>query len=497
MVKVRPFLFCVLLLAVASLALGTKDPELKQCKHQCKALQQIGEHQRKECYEMCERYHSEKQSKEEDTSTFLPYRGREETGEEEEQQYGEQERENPYVFEDQHFITGIKTQHGRIRVLPKFTERSKLLKGIENYRVAILEANPQTFIVPNHWDADAVLFVAQGRGTLNLVRRGKRNSFNIRAGDVIRVHAGTTAYLINRDNNEKLVIAKLLNPVSTPGQFEHFFGPGGRENPESFYNAFSSEILESALNVRRDRLQRLFGQQREGVIIRASEEQIRAMSQHEEGGIWPFGGESKGSVNLYRQRPLQSNQYGQLYEVDGSHYRQLEDLDISVSLANITQGGMFGPAYSSRATKIAVVVDGEGYFEMACPHLASESGSRGRQSRGSERETRIGSGYQKVRARLRRGMVVIIPAGHPVVNVASNNQNLQVVCFNINARNNEIVPLAGRNNVMSQLEREAMELGFGIPAREVEEIFRSQQEEFFFQGPGGRQQHQEGGRADA
>lgn len=50
---------------------------------------------------------------------------------------------------------------------------------------------------------------------------------------------------------------------------------------------------------------------------------------------------------------------------------------------------------------------------------------------------------------------------------------------------------------MSQLEREAMELGFGIPAREVEEIFRSQQEEFFFQGPGGRQQHQEGGRADA
>lgn len=47
--------------------------------------------------------------------------------------------------------------------------------------------------------------------------------------------------------------------------------------------------------------------------------------------------------------------------------------------------------------------------------------------------------------------------------------------------------LLGRNNVMSQLEREALELGFGLPAREVEQIFRSQQEEFFFQGPGGRQ----------
>ncbi|KAK4355508.1 hypothetical protein RND71_024479 [Anisodus tanguticus] len=213
----------------------------------------------------------------------------------------------------------------------------------------------------NRFRLGGVSSLGVGRGTLNLVRRGKRNSFNIRPGDVIRVHAGTTAYLINRDNNENLVIAKLLRP--------HFFGPGGRENPESFYNAFSSEILEAALNTRRDRLQRLFGQQREGVIIRASEEQIRQMSQ-QEGGIWPFGGESKGSVNIFKQRPSQSNQYGQFHE-----------------------GGMLGPIYSSRATKIAVVVDGEGYFEMACPHLASESGRR----QGSqERETRIGTSYQKV-----------------------------------------------------------------------------------------------------
>ncbi|XP_060181245.1 vicilin Cor a 11.0101-like [Lycium barbarum] len=497
MMKARPCLFCLLFLVVVTLALGTKDSDLKRCKHQCKALQQIGEHQRKECYEMCDKYHSEKQrDEEEEPSSFLPYGGREE----EEEEYGEQEKENnPFVFEDQHFITGIKTQHGRVRVLPKFTERSKLFKGIENYRFAILEANPQTFVVPNHWDADTVLFVAQGRGTLNLVRRGKRNSFNIRPGDVIRVYAGTTAYLMNRDNNENLVIAKLLRPVYTPGQFEHFFGPGGRENPESFYGAFSSEILEAALNTRRDRLQRLLGQEREGVIIRASEEQIRQMSQHEEGGIWPFGGESKGSVNIFKQRPSQSNQYGQFHEVDESHYRQLEDLDISLSFGNITEGGMLGPIYSSRATKIAVVVDGEGYFEMACPHLASKSGRRQRQGSERERETRIGLGYQKVRSSLRRGMVLIIPAGHPFAAVASTNQNLQIFCFNVNARDNEVVPLAGRNNVVSLLEREAMELGFGLPAREVEQIFRSQQEEFFFQGPGGRQQREERelGRADA
>lgn len=48
----------------------------------------------------------------------------------------------------------------------------------------------------------------------------KRESFNIKEGDIFRVKAGTTTYLINRDNNEKLILVKLIQPVSTPGEFE-------------------------------------------------------------------------------------------------------------------------------------------------------------------------------------------------------------------------------------------------------------------------------------
>lgn len=74
--------------------------------------------------------------------------------------------------------------------------------------------------------------------------------------------------------------------------------------------------------------------------MKASEEQIRALSQKgEEGGtsIWPFGGESKNKINLFKQRPVQSNEFGELREVNPSDFRPLEDLDLTVSFANITK----------------------------------------------------------------------------------------------------------------------------------------------------------------
>lgn len=89
--------------------------------------------------------------------------GRKSEDEEEDEEEVGGEGGKPYVFEDQHWSTKVKTEEGRVRVLKKFTKRSKLFKGIENYRVMIFEANPQTFVVPNHWDADVVLFVAQGK----------------------------------------------------------------------------------------------------------------------------------------------------------------------------------------------------------------------------------------------------------------------------------------------------------------------------------------------
>lgn len=59
-----------------------------------------------------------------------------------------------------------------------------------------------------------------GRGTVTVLKKEEKESHDIRQGDIMKVDAGSVVYVINSDSREKLIIAKLVNPVSTPGKFE-------------------------------------------------------------------------------------------------------------------------------------------------------------------------------------------------------------------------------------------------------------------------------------
>jgi hypothetical protein len=91
-----------------------------------------------------------------------------------------------------------------------------------------------------------------------------------------------------------------------------------------------------------ERLERLFGKQDKGIIVRASEEQVRELRRHaSEGGHgphWPLPpfGESHGPYSLLDQRPSISNRHGQLYEADARSFRDLAEHDVRVSLVNIS-----------------------------------------------------------------------------------------------------------------------------------------------------------------
>lgn len=55
---------------------------------------------------------------------------------------------------------------------------------------------------------------------MKLLRPDGRRSINLQPGDILRVKAGTTAYMINRDSSQRIVMVKLVLPVFNPGHFE-------------------------------------------------------------------------------------------------------------------------------------------------------------------------------------------------------------------------------------------------------------------------------------
>lgn len=157
--KMKPFAF-VLIFSLLFVSTSTgfeatqkKDPELLQCFHLCKQQQAYSETEKSECRDMCKQYIKEKQRRAGGCETRV---GAKEEGD-----------ENPYVFEEKHFRTVLKSEHGQVQVLPKFNHA--LLKGIENFRLSVLVANPRAFFSPGHSDAETLIFVSQGTSYTNMI----------------------------------------------------------------------------------------------------------------------------------------------------------------------------------------------------------------------------------------------------------------------------------------------------------------------------------------
>ncbi|KAH9620944.1 hypothetical protein KSS87_015406 [Heliosperma pusillum] len=279
------------------------------------------------------------------------------------------------------------------------------------------------------------------------------------------------------DENETLVLASFVKPIANPGHFVPFFGVGGQD-PESFYYAFSPEVLETAFNASIDRLQRAFSQQGKGVIIRATKDQIKALTAEEDSPL-PFGNsyclEKFGPCQIFSHQ-RDSTEFGKLYMVDPTEYVKLQELDMYISFSITSQGCMNTPFYSTRVIKIIMVVDGQGRFEMASPYEEEEGSTQIR--------------YKKISSELRKGMVFVIPPGHPTVIIASQDESLETLNLEFYAEGNERFLLAGRGNIMKNFQKEAKELAFAISAEKVDEILDSQHLDFFMRGPS-RSNHQD------
>uniref|UniRef100_A0A0R0HYM3 Cupin type-1 domain-containing protein n=1 Tax=Glycine max TaxID=3847 RepID=A0A0R0HYM3_SOYBN len=388
---------------------------------------------------------------------------------------------NPFHFSSNRFQTLFKNQHGHLRVLQRFDQRSPQLENLRDYRVVELMAKPNTLFLPHHADADFLLLVLSGRALINLVKPDDRDPYYLDRGYAQRIPAGTTVYLVNPDKKKDLRVIKLAIPVNKPGNFEDFF-LSSTQDQQSYLQGFSENILEASFNTKFEEINRvLFGgegrrHQQEGVILELSKEQIRELSKRAKS--------SSRSTNSFDYEPfylrgsqISSNNFGKFYEITPEKNPQLRDFDILLNTVDINelviliietkqiQGGLLLPHYNSKAIVILMVTEGEANIELV--------GLKEQQQGEETREVR------KYRAELSEDDIFVIPAAYPfVVNATSN---LNFVAFGINAENNQRNFLAGsKDNVIRQIQKQVKELAFPAgSAQDIENLIKNQRESYF------------------
>ncbi|NP_001304229.1 beta-conglycinin, beta chain-like precursor [Vigna radiata] len=402
-------------------------------------------------------------------------------------------KNNPFYFNsDRWFRTLFRNEFGHLRVLQRFDQRSKQMQNLENYRVVEFQSKPNTLLLPHHADADFLLVVLNGRAVLTLVNPdGGRDSHILEQGHAQKIPAGTIFFLVNPDDNENLRIIKLAVPVNNPHRFQDFF-LSSTEAQQSYLQGFSKNILEASFDSDIKEINRvLFGEegqqqqqgqesQQEGVIVELKREQIRELTKHAKSSSKKSLSSEDQPFNLRNQKPIYSNKFGEFYEITPKKNPQLKDLDVFISSVDMKEGSLLLPHYNSKAIVILVINEGEANIELV--------GLREEQQQ-QQQDERLE--VQRYRAEVSEDDVFVIPAAYPVAINATSNLNF--FAFGINAENNQRNFLAGeKDNVISEIPTEVLDLAFPAPGEKVEKLVQKQSTSHFVDAQPEEQQREEG-----
>ncbi|BAT94099.1 hypothetical protein LR48_Vigan02g222900 [Vigna angularis] len=402
-------------------------------------------------------------------------------------------KNNPFYFNsDRWFRTLYRNELGRIRVLQRFDQRSKQMQNLENYRVVEFKSKPNTLLLPHHADADFLLVVLNGTAVLTLVNPDGRDSYILEQGHAQKIPAGTIFFLVNPDDNENLRIIKLAVPVNNPHRFQDFF-LSSTEAQQSYLQGFSKNILEASFDSDIKEINRvLFGEegqqqqgeesQQEGVFVELKREQIQELTKHAKSSSKKSLSSEDEPFNLRNQKPIYSNKFGKLYEITPEKNPQLKDLDVFLSSVDMKEGSLLLPHYNSKAMVILVINEGKANIELV--------GLREQEQQQQEQQEEMLE-VQRYRAKVSKHDVFVIPAAYPVAINATSNLNF--FAFGINAENNQRNFLAGeKDNVISEIPTEVLDLAFPAPGEKVEKLIEKQTGSHFVDAQPEEQQREEG-----
>ncbi|KAM5584004.1 vicilin-like seed storage protein [Rosa sericea] len=388
----------------------------------------------------------------------------------------------------------LRTEAGEMRVVRSVGRRMVS----RHINVGFLSMKPDSLFIPQYLDSSVVLFVHTGQANVGLVHRHELGERQLKAGDLYRIPAGSTFYLQNVGEGQRLELILSIDTSDSlrMGTLENFF-IGGGNYPKSVLAGFDSEILRSAFNVSSSELRQVLTRQQEGPIISLNNSQspsnlwtkflsmkeqdrlqeLKKMvdfpQEQEQTQTWSwrkllnsmFGTienekrkqnhheHSQEAYNLYERRPDFKNNYGSSLAVDESDYSPLQNSGIGVYLVNLNAGSMLAPHVNPTATEYGVVLRGSGSLQIVFPN-----------------------GTLAMKAKLKPGRVFWVPRYFPFVQVASNNEKLEIFGFTTSAQPNRPQFLAGSSSVLEALRGPELAAAFGVSEERLNRFVNAQRE---------------------
>ncbi|XP_047330167.1 vicilin-like seed storage protein At2g28490 [Impatiens glandulifera] len=414
----------------------------------------------------------------------------------------------------------IQTEAGEMRITKWHRGWGSLMTDSKPMQIGFITMKPKSLLIPLYLDSTLILFIRQGEARIGLIYKDDFVERNVKGGDVYRIPAGSTFYIENSGEGQKLQIISSIErsdqTIFGLGTFQSYFIGGGL-NPTSVLAGFDRATLATAFNVSISELDEIMTRQTKGPIVYITDDihhdhehkhdkelqpelswsrflklenkdRLKAMTRfmnsvgggdnnEEEGSKEPrwfeklsrtmFGIENDKSMtgktqapdsyNLYTRKPDFKNDYGWSLALDAHDYHPLTHSDIGVFLVNLTAGSMMAPHINPMATECGIVLSGSGAVEIVYPN-----------------------GTQAMKANVGEGDVFCVPRYFPFCQIASTTGPFEFFGFTTSAHKNRPQFLVGAGSILRTMSGPQLAAGFGLTEERFREISEAQLQSTIF-----------------
>ncbi|KAB1227013.1 Vicilin-like antimicrobial peptides 2-2 [Morella rubra] len=427
-----------------------------------------------------------------------------------EREWSEEETDDWFLLQESKPV--MSTDAGEMRVVKSF--RGMIADG--PMHIGFITMEPKTLFIPQYLDSSLIIFIRRGEAKIGYIYRDELAERPMKTGDLYRIPAGSTFYLVNTALGQRLHVIASIDPSEGLGigPFQSFF-IGGGTYPNSVLAGFGRQVLSNAFNVSEqlyqpadclllrskrdlDRANRGSHRIRAGLSFTSvwtkffemkEDDRLQHLKtlvnsqeepeQEEEEQTWSWirffnsmlGKEvnkrgdrgtrkAPDSYNLYTRRPDFRNKYGWSVALDESDYRPLKHSGIGVYLVNLTAGSMMAPHVNPTATEYGIVLSGSGSIRIVFPN-----------------------GTTALNAEIAEGDVFWVPRYFPFCQIASRTGPLEFFGFTTSARRNRPQFLAGASSVLRTMLGPELAAGFGVDEETLRRVLDAQREAVILPSP--------------